>query len=122
MSSLDQTFRVLSDRTRLRILNLLSQGEQPVGDIIAVMDASQSSVSQHLAALKAAGLVSNRQQGRRRFYSLRKPRSRIHAKVIACLHGCFGDVAAFRKDVSRLQNLRPRLKPLPAPPHPSSLG
>jgi ArsR family transcriptional regulator len=110
MSSLDSTFRALGDRTRLRILNLLSQGEQPVGDLIAAMGVPQSSVSQHLAALKAAGLVADRQQGKQRYYALRKPRSRVQVKIIACLRECFGETAAFRRDLSALNGLRPRLK------------
>jgi ArsR family transcriptional regulator len=115
MSSIDSTFRTLGDRTRLRILNLLSQGELPVGDLIAAMDAPQSSVSQHLAALKAARLVADRQQGKRRYYALSKPRSRVQVKIIACLRECFGETAAFRRDLSALRGLRPRLKSVPTP-------
>ena len=111
MLSLDQTFRALGDPTRLRILNLLSRGEQPVGDLILALDLPQSSVSQHLAALRAAGLVADRQQGKQRFYALNKPRSRVQAKILGAACECCAELTDYRRDLWRLQRLRPRLKP-----------
>ena len=56
--SVDRIFRAFSDRTRLRILNLLSAGELCVCDIVRVLDLPQPKVSRHLAYLRRAGLVS----------------------------------------------------------------
>ena len=56
-------FRAFSDRTRLRILCLLHDGEMCVGDILGVLGVPQPTASRHLAYLRKAGLVSTRREG-----------------------------------------------------------
>jgi DNA-binding transcriptional ArsR family regulator len=66
-------FAALADPTRRRILELLTVGERSAGEITAEIRAetnlSQPTVSQHLATLRAAGLVAVRVDGSRRLYS-----------------------------------------------------
>lgn len=57
-------FKALSDETRLRILKLLEGDELCVCDIVAALDTSQPRASFHLAALKEAGLIRDRKEGR----------------------------------------------------------
>ena len=66
-------FRALGDETRLRILELLSPGEQCVADLMEVTGLGQSLVSHHLRTLRTAGLVHDRRDGRWIFYSLAEP-------------------------------------------------
>lgn len=66
-------FRALGDETRLRILELLSPGEQCVGDLMDATGLGQSLVSHHLRTLRTAGLVHDRRDGRWIFYSLAEP-------------------------------------------------
>jgi DNA-binding transcriptional ArsR family regulator len=61
--------RMLADPTRLRVLWLLSTGEFDVGSLTAAVGAARPSVSQHLAKLKLAGLVTMRRDGRRAVYA-----------------------------------------------------
>lgn len=63
-------FKALSDETRLRILKLLQQGELCVCDIVAAFDMVQPKVSFHLRALKEAGLVKDRKEGKWMHYRL----------------------------------------------------
>ncbi|MBW3571788.1 MAG: metalloregulator ArsR/SmtB family transcription factor [Gemmatimonadetes bacterium] len=63
-------FHALSDERRLRIIELLRGGERCVCDMVDVLDAGQSLLSFHLKTLKAAGLVSDRKQGRWSYYRL----------------------------------------------------
>ncbi|GAB4388698.1 MAG: hypothetical protein Kow0025_09550 [Thermodesulfovibrionales bacterium] len=63
-------FKALSDETRLRILKLLEGGELCVCDIVAALDTSQPRASFHLAALKEAGLIRDRREGRWTHYRL----------------------------------------------------
>jgi DNA-binding transcriptional ArsR family regulator len=58
----------LADPTRRRVFERLKQGPRPVGAIARGMPVSRAAVSQHLKALKDAGLVANRQEGTRRVY------------------------------------------------------
>lgn len=62
--------KALADETRLRIVRLLYQEELNVLEIGQILEIPQPSVSRHLAALRAAGLVSDRRDGTRIFYSL----------------------------------------------------
>lgn len=65
-------FEVLAEPQRRRILDLLRQGEQGVGELVAALnDVSQPSVSKHLRVLKNAGLVDVRADAQRRLYSVR---------------------------------------------------
>lgn len=69
-----RTFEALGDSTRRHILELLSAGEQPAGAVVVSLQAwapiSQPGVSQHLKALREAGLVTVRAEGTRRLYAL----------------------------------------------------
>ncbi len=61
-------FQALADPSRRAIFESLTRGEAAVKDITARFDISQPAVSQHLAALKEAGLVTGRRQGRCTYY------------------------------------------------------
>jgi len=58
----------LADPTRRRVFERLKAGPQPVGAIARGMPVSRPAVSQHLKALKDAGLVADRPEGTRRVY------------------------------------------------------
>jgi len=70
MSELTTIFKALSDETRLRIIKLLEKGELCVCDITTALDMVQPKVSFHLSALKEAGLIKDRKQGKWIHYSL----------------------------------------------------
>ena len=61
-------FQALADPSRRALYESLARGEAAVQDLTARFDLSQPAVSQHLATLKAAGLVSARREGRRVYY------------------------------------------------------
>lgn len=63
------TFRLLSDPTRVKILWSLLQGESSVGSLADAVGTSPTSVSQHLAKLRLAGIVTTRRQGTFIYYS-----------------------------------------------------
>ena len=66
-------FRALSHPTRLRILDLLRHGEMTVGDIRDELEIEQSTVSQHLAALRTIDFVQTRREGTLMWYSVTDP-------------------------------------------------
>ncbi len=68
----DDLFRILADPTRRRILDLLAEGgEQSVGELAAEFPGLVASgISKHLMALRAAGLVHAKKDGRRRRYRI----------------------------------------------------
>lgn len=64
----DRIFHALADPSRRAIFEALTRGEAAVKDLTARFDISQPAVSQHLATLKEAGLVSGRREGRLVYY------------------------------------------------------
>ncbi len=60
----------LADPTRLRIVELLAEGEHSAGELAAQFDTSRPGVSRHLRVLREHGLVRVRGEGQRRLYSL----------------------------------------------------
>lgn len=61
----------LGDANRRAIVEILSSGAQPVGEIARQLPISRPAVSRHLRLLKQAGLVCDEAQGTRRVYALR---------------------------------------------------
>lgn len=64
-----QTFKALSDPTRIRILNLLCSEEHSVNDIAETLNLGQSTVSHQLRFLKNLRLVKFRREGTKLYYS-----------------------------------------------------
>ncbi len=62
---------VLAEPRRVAILDLLRDGERPVGELVDYVGLSQPAVSKHLRVLKDAGLVESRPDAQRRLYRIR---------------------------------------------------
>ena len=71
-----ETFKLLADNTRLRILWALLHGEHSVNELAAHVGAQPAGVSQHLAKLRLAKLVKVRREGTRMFYGAENPHVR----------------------------------------------
>src|SRR4051812_31363737 len=70
---LEALFAALADRTRLRLLNLMANGEVCVCFFVEVLDEPQPKISRHLAYLRNAGLVSTRRDAKWVNYTLAPP-------------------------------------------------
>jgi ArsR family transcriptional regulator len=69
-TDLANQFHALSEDTRLRIVDLLGEGEHCVCELTEALEISQPLLSFHLKVLKEAGLVRDRKQGRWAYYCL----------------------------------------------------
>lgn len=69
-----QLFRVLGHPVRIRMLELLSDGERTVGDLQAELNLDSSGTSQHLTALRQQGVLESRRAGTSVYYRIRDPR------------------------------------------------
>jgi ArsR family transcriptional regulator len=105
-NSVDRMFRAFSDPTRLRILNLLLQGELCVCDIVSTLRMPQPTVSRHLAYLRDSDLVEARRDGLWMYYKLAAPKTAFHKKLLECLGCCFQDVPQLAKDAKQLNGNR----------------
>lgn len=72
MENLLAALKALSDETRLRIINLLYNGELCVCDIMETLQISQAKASRHLIYMKNAGLVKDRRAAQWVWYALAK--------------------------------------------------
>jgi DNA-binding transcriptional ArsR family regulator len=96
----DTVFRALADPTRRAVFERLTRkGEATVSEITAEAGVSQPAVSQHLAALRRAGLVAERKAGRNTHY-------RAEPRSLAPLVDWVAHQDAFWRDrIGRLSNL-----------------
>ncbi len=96
-----QLFRVLGHPVRIRILELLSEGERTVGDLQAQLQIDSSGTSQHLAALRQQGVLESRRAGASVYYRIRDPRvsqllaiaRQILTSALSESHALLGDLA-----------------------------
>jgi ArsR family transcriptional regulator len=68
VADLAETFKVLGDTTRVRILDALARAEVPVCDLAALLGLTQSAVSHQLRLLRGMRLVKSRRDGRHIYY------------------------------------------------------
>jgi DNA-binding transcriptional ArsR family regulator len=79
MADEERVFKALADPTRRQILQDLREGELTAGEIVDRFTISGPSISRHLAILKAAGLVRERREANRIYYSL------VEERLALCL-------------------------------------
>lgn len=90
--ALEELFQALGDRTRVRLLNLMADGEVCVCFFVEVLDEPQPKISRHLAYLRSAGLVSTSRDGKWVSYAIAPP---PHPTVRAAFEAV---LAAIRED------------------------
>jgi len=102
MKGLEEYFKGLADINRLRIINLLLQGELCGCDIQYVVGSSQSNVSRHLTYLKRSGLVIDRREGYRVYYRLISDPRPEYTELLAYLKLALKD-KTFTADARKLK-------------------
>ena len=112
---LETVFKALADRTRLRILGLLSAGEICVCDIHGSLGLPQPTVSRHLAYLRRTGLVAGRKAGLWVHYSLAPLPDPVIQAVLDAVGHAIGHVGSHERDRRRLSKMV-ELTPLDPPP------
>jgi len=99
----NRIFHALADPSRRAIFESLTEGEAAVKDLTSRFDISQPAVSQHLAALRDAGLVHGRREGRHVYY-------RVEPRGLAPLVNWITHYRAFWTErVGRLERLLERM-------------
>ncbi len=104
MTILEGYFKGLSDITRLRIMNILLQGELCVCDIQRVVAGSQPTISRHLNYLKHSGLVLDRRDGPRVFYRAAKDKGMDLKALHQFLRKAFKGKSVLQDDLRELRD------------------
>jgi DNA-binding transcriptional ArsR family regulator len=95
---------ILADPTRRQVFERLRAGPRPVNALATGLPVSRPAVSQHLKALKDAGLVEERSEGARRIYSLRREGL---MELREWLDSFWGDaLEAFKKEAEKSHKAR----------------
>lgn len=81
-----QLLSSLSNAVRLELLSIVSEQESSVGELCSILEMSQSAVSQHLAKLRADGLMTTRRDAQTAYYSCANPGVQ---RVLDVLNGIF---------------------------------
>jgi ArsR family transcriptional regulator len=98
-------YQCLCDQTRLRVLNLLSQGPLCVCHFQELLDEGQVKISKHLAYLRTHGMVEATREANWMVYRLpRKPSPELKANL-ACLQDCAREQSVFQADLAKLRRL-----------------
>ena len=100
--SLENTFKALADRTRLRIIGLLRAGEICVCDIHESLALPQPTVSRHLAYLRKTGLVETRKDGLWVHYRLANLPDPVMQALLDAVTHAIGHAESGNRDRKRL--------------------
>lgn len=99
-------FRAFADENRIRLLNLLLDGEACVCEICAALDIPQPRISRHLAYLRRADLVTVRQEGKWYYYAAAKHPACLHSRLLRCVRECLRETEILQIDLVRLEKAR----------------
>jgi ArsR family transcriptional regulator, arsenate/arsenite/antimonite-responsive transcriptional repressor len=103
LSATVKRYKAFADPVRLRLLNLLVEGEVCVCHLHEALDLPQSTVSRHLAYLRRRGLVTGRKQGLWVYYRLTKPAGVVHRHLLGSLAACEKEIAVLKRDRAKLE-------------------
>lgn len=95
-------FAALADRTRLRLLNLLRDGEVCTCFFADTLETNEPKISRHLAYLKRAGLVKGRREGKWVHYSLVEPANPAAKEIFDAIMKMLADDRSLKPDLKRL--------------------
>ncbi len=101
---LEKTLKALGDSNRLRILNLVMQGELCVCEIEEILGLSQTNVSRHLNRLSVAGALKSRKNAQWVFYRINDDFMSEHPLLVEYLALSFEKIDACRLDTDKLKN------------------
>lgn len=98
-------FAALADRTRLRLLNLMRDGEVCVCFFAETLETNNPKISRHLAYLKRASLVKGRREGKWMHYRISEPANAEAAVVFAATMEMLKTDEQMQKDLEKLGNV-----------------
>src|SRR5262245_32637477 len=120
---LEDLFKALADRTRLRLIGLLGDSEVCVCFLVEILKTSQPKISRHLAYLRRAQIVVARREGQWMHYRLTDPPDEQAARIFREVRGSLAEHPEFQRDREKLERvccaaqlpvqLRRAPKPLP---------
>ena len=97
-----ELFKVLSDETRLRIINLIYLQDLCVCELVEILQESQPKISKHIAKLRQIGLVTTKRNEQYIYYRFNRE-NKSYVKIIANMIEEIRSIDTYKKDMERLQ-------------------
>jgi ArsR family transcriptional regulator, arsenate/arsenite/antimonite-responsive transcriptional repressor len=122
--SIEELFKALADRTRLRLINLMGDDEVCVCFFVEVLKLNQPKISRHLAYLRRAGVVAARREGKWMHYRTVEPPDPRAANIFREVRASLANDSDMKRDRARLAQIccAPQLPvQLQKAPRPASL-
>jgi ArsR family transcriptional regulator, arsenate/arsenite/antimonite-responsive transcriptional repressor len=123
--SIEELFKALADRTRLRLINLMGDDEVCVCFFVEVLKLNQPKISRHLAYLRRAGVVAARRDGKWMHYRIVEPPDPRAASIFREVRASLANDSDMKRDRARLAQIccAPQLPvQLQKAPRPASLS
>src|SRR4030081_3377165 len=102
---IEDLFKALADRTRLRLISLLGDSEVCVCFLVAILKVSQPKISRHLAYLRRAGIVAARREGKWMHYRLAEPPDEHAAHIFREVRASLAEHPEFQRDREKLMQV-----------------
>jgi len=97
-----ELFKVLSDETRLRIINLIYQHDLCVCELVEILQESQPKISKHIAKLRQIHLVTTQRNEQYIYYSFNHS-NKSYSNIVSSMIEEVRMIDTYKKDLERLQ-------------------
>ena len=102
---LEDLFKALADRTRLRLINMIGDSEVCVCFFVAILKTSQPKISRHLAYLRRARIVTARREGKWMHYRLTEPPDEHATRIFREVRASLSEHPEFQHDREKLEKV-----------------
>jgi ArsR family transcriptional regulator len=103
--NIENLFKALADRTRLRLISLIGDSEVCVCFLVEILKTSQPKISRHLAYLRRAQIVAARREGKWMHYRLTEPPDEHAARILREVRASLGEHPEFQRDREKLERV-----------------
>src|SRR5438445_9091416 len=103
--NIEDLFKALADRTRLRLINLIGDSEVCVCFFVVILKISQPKISRHLAYLRHAGIVTARREGKWMHYRLAEPPDEHATRIFREVRASLAEHPEFQRDREKLRQV-----------------
>ena len=102
---IEDLFKALADRTRLRLISLIGESDVCVCFLVAILKTSQPKISRHLAYLRRAQIVSARREGKWMHYRLVEPPDEHAARIFREVRASLAEHPELQRDREKLMQV-----------------
>lgn len=103
--NIENLFKALADRTRLRLISLIGESEVCVCFLVEILKTSQPKISRHLAYLRRAQIVAARREGKWMHYRLTEPPDEHAARILREVRASLSEHPEFQRDREKLERV-----------------